>query len=96
MVVSESEEEERSAYEEEDEDDSDSSSESDTEDSDDDLPELHVDIDMYEEEEKRVDFDPSIKSTACWTQWQNALKRVFNAHINGGKLFKKQKASFEA
>jgi hypothetical protein len=78
------------------EDDSDSDSESDTEDTDDDHPGLHVDIDMYEEEEKRVDFDPSIKSTACWTQWQNALKRVFNAHINGGKLFKKQKASFEA
>ena len=94
--MSESEDEERNAFEEEEEDGSDSSSASDTDDSDDELPELHVDIDMYDSEENRVDFDPSVKSTACWVQWQNALKRVFFAHIDAVKVFKKQKSSFEA
>ena len=54
------------------------------------------DIKLYETEEERVAFNPSVKSSQAWTQWQRELKRVFIQYIHEDKKFGKQKSNFDS
>jgi hypothetical protein len=96
MSTTESAEDEAEAEASSDDDDSESSS--DDEEEDDELPadDTREGYDMYETEEKRVAFNPSVKSSPAWTQWQRALKRVFWKYIDEFKKYGKQKSSFKA
>jgi hypothetical protein len=100
MLTAESEQEEDEAEAEASSDDDDSGTSSDDEEEEDELPALQDDTregyDMYETEEKRVAFNPSVKSSPAWTQWQRALKRVFWKYIDEFKKFHRQKSSFKA
>jgi hypothetical protein len=92
MSIAESEDEE-SAESGADESSSSSSSAEETDEDDDD--DEREDIELYETEEQRVAFNPSVKSSPTWTQWQRELKAVYNQYITEGLKFKKQTSRFD-
>ncbi len=57
---------------------------------------MREDIELYDTEEQRVAFNPRVKSSQAWMQWQRELKRVFNQYIHEGKKFGKQKSNFNS